>query len=188
MSGRRYRAPDATITVRERMRRSPGRTNAIGTPGLRSVGQSRPTTSIGTATSAPNLSAWLKARPARAWPEISRWKSQVVLSCSICRPVPHRPLVEDDHRQSLGRRIHRSSQACGTGTDDCDVVDGGRIEDRRHSEAGCDIGIRRLLQDRAIGADDQRQVAREHPGPFDQGAPFLVGRCVERQILESCCA
>ena len=90
--------------------------------------------------------------------------------------------VEHDHRQALGRGIDGGGKTGRAGADDHYVMDDLRIELRRHAEAGGDFGFARIFENRAVWANDQRQLVRQHADPFDHGATIIVGFGVEHEV------
>ena len=66
--------------------------------------------------------------------------------------------VEDDDRETFGGGIDRGREAGGSGADNRDVSLIPFV-DRHHSERACHFGLARILQDRALRTNCQRQVS-----------------------------
>ena len=99
--------------------------------------------------------------PGERLPRNASWESEIVFDPRARSGLPaEMPRIEHCHRQTLGRRIHRSCKSGGTAADNGDVVELvlGRAAD--HSHRIREFGFRGIAQHGAIRTHHQRQVGR----------------------------
>ena len=101
----------------------------------------------------------MRARPASAWPNPGG-EAEVVLDAGAGARLPAgRRAVEDQDAETLGRAVDRRGQPRGSGPHDDDVVHLRRVERAGEAEFLRQPLQRRVLEDVAAGADDQRTSA-----------------------------
>ena len=110
-------------------------------------------------------------------------KAKVILDARRCAGLPtERARIQHQHRQAFGRGIHCRRQAGRASADHGHVEDPIRIELRRHAEARGKIDVGRVLQQRAVRAQHDRQLIVVYAKPLDEGLTIATVGHVEQRI------
>ena len=133
---------------------------------------SRPTTSQAVRISAPNLSAWRRARSVSCGPADTVGEAEVVLDPRALPGLPAgRPPLDEHRAQALRRGVHGGAEPGRTTADDDDVVEvgGGR---RRQPDPSRQVADARRDEVLAAGRHDERDRRGVDPGRRQQPLPL----------------
>ena len=132
---------------------------------------------------APNFCAWLKARPASAWPGNAGREAQIVFDPGAGAGLAaERARVEDGDRQSFGGRIDGGGEPRRPAADNRDVIEFLVVVVADHADRVGDRRLRRIAQHPAVRADHQRQVGARGDIARDEIGGVLVGGGIEQMV------
>ena len=95
---------------------------------------------------------------------------------------PNDARVEHDDRQALGGGVHRRGEPRGPRPDDRDVVRAVGMIDARHAEDPSQVGLGRILEDRSVGADDERQGRVTCRVVLEQGRGLVIAGGIDHPM------